>query len=893
MNKLLSKITSLILTFVFIFTIPNAVFAQPEELSQPMRLMRGLGIFKGYEDGMLHPEYSVNRAEFVTLMLRMLGLESQVPFDGESVFYDVTDDFWAKDNIRLGTELGFIEGYGNGYFGPDDSILITDAVKIIVSALGYSVKAEQSGGYPSGYVSVANGLGITKGISAFDAEATRDDVALLISNSLEIPLLEKELSADDRYTIGEDTVCDILNIKRETGLVTAAFGGNIGGNGRLSEDEIIISDKKYHTDIADAEQYLGLRVEYYYNTDDDKVLYIEPVSSNDTLLVQADDIRYDSNFSAFYYYENSRLKTLRLPSSGLTVLYNGELLSEADKTADKINPDSGSVCFNDTDNDGAYDLVIIRSYQILTVSSVIERGIYGRYHQYCDVNLVTGTEDISIIKDGQRCSADEIKVNDVLSIARSLSGDIVSVIISSRTVEGEITAIGNDDGITYTISSDGGTAEYKMNGLYEQLYDGSGDFEKLDIGDSAVFYLDSDGNIAASDKIADSTRQSGAAYGYLIDAAIERGMDGAFTCRVLTDDNTIENFTAEKGDKIKFGRTVSGKYSVSSESGSAIFSALRDSRNKVAKQMIKYETDDNGAIKSIYLAGAASEAEFTKNSEKSSKQYVNRVFEKQYYVDQKTKVFEIANQGMSEAVLSSGAALEYFSSGAYTVELYDVKESHIGAIAYYTFVTNYSLGTKGRSAIINKTNSPVMLIERVKAILDENGDRYTAVEGYENGVKVQRLVASALSAKSDAMSRLKPGMLIQYETNGWELSKALTSSDAETIMVFRVLHDCNDISRDYYETWDYSTLVATNAAINIIYGEVRDVALPMVTLCTNNSEETGVNELINVTEDTKILRYSAGSGKITTATRIELTDGMRLAVRRRNGNVREIIIIED
>ena len=112
-------------------------------------------------------------------------------------------------------------------------------------------------------------------------------------------------------------------------------------------------------------------------------------------------------------------------------------------------------------------------------------------------------------------------------------------------------------------------------------------------------------------------------------------------------------------------------------------------------------------------------------------------------------------------------------------------------------------------------------------------------------------------------------------------------------MVFRVLHDCNDISRDYYETWDYSTLVATNAAINIIYGEVRDVALPMVTLCTNNSEETGVNELINVTEDTKILRYSAGSGKITTATRIELTDGMRLAVRRRNGNVREIIIIED
>lgn len=893
MNKIMRKITSLILIFLLTVTIPNTIFAQTEELPQSMKLMNGLGIFKGYEDGKLHPEYDVSRAEFVTLILRMLGMESRLPYGEKSVFYDVADDFWAKDNINLGTSIGLIEGYGNGYFGTDDSIVITDAVKIIVGALGYSVKAEQAGGYPIGYITVAGSLGITKNITSLDKTASRNDIAILISNSLDIPLMEQDLADNEKYSVGEKTILDILKVEKDTGLVTAVFGGNINGNQMLSRDEIIISDEKYKTDLTDIEQYLGLTVEFYRKTDSNKVLYIETVSENDTMLVKADDIKPDSNFSTFNYYKNDRVKTVSLPVSGLTVLYNGEVLAEADKTADKINPKSGSVCFNDTDNDGVFDLVIIKDYQVLTVTSVIERGIYGRYHQFCDVDLISDAENVSIIKDGERCGAGEIKTNDVLSIARSLSGDTVSVIASSRTVEGKITEIGSDDGVVFAINSDGVTTDYKMNYLYEQLYNSNSDLEKPELNDSAVFYLDNDGNIAASDKIADSESKAETAYGYLINAFIDNDKNRALTCRILTENNSIEDICAENRDKIKFGRMVSGKYSTSTETGSAILSVLYNGRKKISRQMIKYETDNDGALKSIYLAGtSASGAEFTKDSEKSAKQYVNRILEKQYYIDQKTKVFEIANNGSVEEVLTSGNALEYFSNGSYTLELYDVEKSHVGAVAYYTSVTNYSLGTKGRSAIISKTNSPVMLIEKLKSVSDENGDEYTVAEGYENGVKVQRLISSNLSAKSDAMSRLKPGMLIQYETNNWETSKALTSKDAETIMVFRVLHDCNNINQDYYETWDYSTNVATNAAINIIYGEVNNAALPIISVYTNNSETAGTTELINVTEDTKILRYSVGRKTISPASRIEITDGMRLAVRRRNGNVRDVIIIE-
>ena len=890
MNKIMKKVMLLIFLFLLIVAAPNAIFAQEESLSQQMKLVQGLGIFRGYEDGMLHPEYKINRAEFITLMLRILGMES-VTQSEKMLFYDVPEDFWAKDNINFGTKIGLIEGYGNGYFGIDDDILTKDAVKILVSALGYSIKAEQLGGYPTGYIAAANSLGITKGITSLDDTASRNDVAIMISNSLEVYIMEQDVSKDEKYFIGEKTICDILNIKKDNGLVTATFGGNINTTQQLPQDEIIISGNKFKTDLLDTEQYLGIRVKFYYNTVDEKVLYIEPASSDDRIFVKAENIRDDSNFSTFNYYDNGKLKNLGLPASGITVLYNGEILSEADKTEDKIKPKSGSVCFNDTDSDGTYDLVIIKSYQILTVTSVIERGIYGRYSQFCDVDLISNEKDVSIVKDGKRCSVNEIKTNDVLSIARSLSGKTVSIVASSRVIEGEITEIAKDDGIIFTVDSGGSIAEFKMNYLYEQLYNGNTNFEKPEIKDRAVFYLDSDANIAASDKIAGNNGQNDESYGYLVDAALESDLNGTLSCRILKDNNSIENFSAKRGEKVKFGRMVSGVYTITKESGSEILGALYNSRGKVGRQMIKYKTDADGNLEALYLAGTpSSNSEFVKNCEKSSRQYVERVFEKQYYVDQKTKVFEIANQGLSEAVLSSGEALNFFSTGAYTVELYDVENLHIGAIAYYTSVTNYSLGTKGRSAIINKTNSPVMLIERVRVVNDENGEN-TVVEGFENGIKVQRLVANALSAKSDAMSRLKPGMLIQYETNSWELSKALTSEDAETIMVFRVLHDCNNINQDYYETWDYSTLVATNASINIIYGEVDDASLPMISLYTNNAESAGTRELINVTEDTEVLRYSVSSKEIVPVTRMEIADGMRLAVRRRNGNVRDIIII--
>ena len=47
-------------------------------------------------------------------------------------------------------------GYGDGNFGPDDTVTYNQAVKMVVSALGFDPMANSKGGWPTGYLVVAN-----------------------------------------------------------------------------------------------------------------------------------------------------------------------------------------------------------------------------------------------------------------------------------------------------------------------------------------------------------------------------------------------------------------------------------------------------------------------------------------------------------------------------------------------------------------------------------------------------------------------------------------------------------------------------------------------------------------------------------------------------------------
>ncbi len=96
-------------------------------------VMTAKGYISGYEDGTFRPDNNITRAEFSALVYRILGLEAAE----DGVIYDDTENHWAEDIIAtmsLPEGYGMLRGYGNGNFGPNDMITREQAVAIIARA---------------------------------------------------------------------------------------------------------------------------------------------------------------------------------------------------------------------------------------------------------------------------------------------------------------------------------------------------------------------------------------------------------------------------------------------------------------------------------------------------------------------------------------------------------------------------------------------------------------------------------------------------------------------------------------------------------------------------------------------------------------------------------------
>ena len=103
--------------------------------------------------------------EFVTLVLRALGVGDMTDSVAHtSSFSDVEASSWGAGAAETAAAMGLINGYDDGRFGPNDSVTMNQAIKIMVCALGYREAAERQGDYPIGYLSVASGLGIMKNL---------------------------------------------------------------------------------------------------------------------------------------------------------------------------------------------------------------------------------------------------------------------------------------------------------------------------------------------------------------------------------------------------------------------------------------------------------------------------------------------------------------------------------------------------------------------------------------------------------------------------------------------------------------------------------------------------------------------------------------------------------
>lgn len=139
------------------------------------------GLMVGDDRGNFNPSQTVTRAEMATIVCRMLGQTENLSVS--YIFTDVPNSHWANKYIAKAAELEIVGGYGNGKFGPGDMVTYEQAVTMVIRALGGSEDAAEAGGYPNGFMSVAQTYGLVNDVQAEIGEPlSRANIALILYN---------------------------------------------------------------------------------------------------------------------------------------------------------------------------------------------------------------------------------------------------------------------------------------------------------------------------------------------------------------------------------------------------------------------------------------------------------------------------------------------------------------------------------------------------------------------------------------------------------------------------------------------------------------------------------------------------------------------------------------
>ena len=97
----------------------------------PVSVLGGMEIISGYNDGRFRPLSSITRAEFVSMAVKFDELGS-----GAASFPDVPSTHWAAASIAAASQKGWVSGFSDGNFRPEQNLTRAEAVTIINGMLG-------------------------------------------------------------------------------------------------------------------------------------------------------------------------------------------------------------------------------------------------------------------------------------------------------------------------------------------------------------------------------------------------------------------------------------------------------------------------------------------------------------------------------------------------------------------------------------------------------------------------------------------------------------------------------------------------------------------------------------------------------------------------------------
>lgn len=187
------RLLSLCLTLALTAAPAGAAFSDISNgsLQQTASILGSLGIMQGTGNNRFEPNRPLTRAEFCKLAVTAMGIDDASPYANYTIFPDVRASHWAARYVNAALrhpdfkDNYIIRGYADGTFGPDKQLTYGEVCTMLLRMLGYK-ESDIGPFWPADYITQANALGLTQGVSIKDAKTpvTRADAATMLLNTL-------------------------------------------------------------------------------------------------------------------------------------------------------------------------------------------------------------------------------------------------------------------------------------------------------------------------------------------------------------------------------------------------------------------------------------------------------------------------------------------------------------------------------------------------------------------------------------------------------------------------------------------------------------------------------------------------------------------------------------
>ena len=743
----MKKILCMIITAALIASLAAApVFAATDSktpVEDKAGLMCTLGIISTEE-----MKGTVTRGEYMAMLMKTAA-EQMPEEDNTQIFEDVKPFDENAVFILQAYRLGYIKGFGDGTFAPNDIITLEDALNVLYAALGYTKDYLKKLTPTEEFNQLLNlRKELLKGVNPAE-KLDRQNAVCILYNALFTDILQIGGIENGDIKYGRNKGENLLKLKHSVkpaeGVVrkdmfTALDEAKGAGDGRME----LFDGEKYETFTVlpgQTENLIGRKIRCYIKETDDgysDIIYIDSAKPyNDEFKTDARNIRnFNKNNLEFTYEENEKIKTIQLKQS-VAVIYNGkytEFFSETD-----FVPAEGSVCFVDSGKDGDYETVIIEAIKYITVGRVntIDKRIIDKYDSNLRIDYGSALDagNFYIYLNGAEINPEELKQMDILEIKTGKDGNFITAEVSQNTVRGTIDSIADS-----YITIDG--TRYDVTNYFTQNPEFGKDLKPSSNG---LFYLSTGGKAVAFQEITLSTE----GFGFLIEASAPQGLGGVCEIKLLAESGNT--FVIQLADKVKFN---GGQLRCQEVCESGFI--YDNEKNESISQVIYYKQNAAGEICAIETAGSDENGKLYKSGEKNSRIYVGyndtpRVFGEQFLITPETISFFVPLSGEKVDTSSENfrtVNTNYFiHDGSYITEFFNVSDAGTADIMV---VYRQSEGAS------IPVRSPAVVVNKIQNVIDEDGGITYMITGYSSGSKV-----TYMPTKPEVFENISEGDIIQ------------------------------------------------------------------------------------------------------------------------------------